>query len=215
MQRSRFTDQQIAFALQQGEHGTQVAEVTRKMGVSEQIFYRWKKKFGGLMPAEVRKLRQPGLSIAGGVSLGGAAPESPEFNALGESGGAGNRTAEPIRLCPSFIHPPRRSSGSQAEPYPPGGQANISRSLKVEKAKFSHSKWSKKKGQVQPNCSQVLSLPASRGDGQLTRPGCREATNQAGSKAGSFMRLNSPLPSSGWCALLPPPRPSGRWGWQR
>ena len=43
MKPSRFTDQQIAFALQQAEHGTQVAEVTRKMGISEQAFYRWKK----------------------------------------------------------------------------------------------------------------------------------------------------------------------------
>jgi putative transposase len=58
MKGSRFTDQQIAFALQQAEQGTAVAEVTRKMGISEQIFYRWKKKLGGLMPSEVRKLRQ-------------------------------------------------------------------------------------------------------------------------------------------------------------
>ena len=58
MKRSRFTDQQIAFALQQAEQGTQVGEVTRKMGISEQTFYHWKKKFGGLMPSEVRKLRQ-------------------------------------------------------------------------------------------------------------------------------------------------------------
>jgi putative transposase len=58
MKRSRFTEQQIAFALQQAEQGIQVAEVTRKMGISEQTFYRSKKKFGGLMPSEVRKLRQ-------------------------------------------------------------------------------------------------------------------------------------------------------------
>jgi putative transposase len=58
MKRSRFTDQQIAFALQQAEQGTQVGEVTRKMGISEQTFYRGKKKFGGLMPSEVRTLRQ-------------------------------------------------------------------------------------------------------------------------------------------------------------
>jgi len=58
MKRSRFTDQLIAFALQQAEQGTQVAEVTRKMGISEQTFYRWKQKYGGLMPSEVRKLRQ-------------------------------------------------------------------------------------------------------------------------------------------------------------
>jgi putative transposase len=46
----RFTDQQIAFALQQAEQWTAVAEVTRKMGISEQTFCRWKKRFGGLMP---------------------------------------------------------------------------------------------------------------------------------------------------------------------
>ena len=58
MKRSRFTDRQIAFALQQAEAGTGVLEVCRKMGVAEQTFYRWKKKFGGLMPSEVSNLRQ-------------------------------------------------------------------------------------------------------------------------------------------------------------
>jgi putative transposase len=58
MKRSRFTEQQIAFALQQAEQGTRVSEICRKMGITEQTFYRWKKKFGGLMPSEVRKLRQ-------------------------------------------------------------------------------------------------------------------------------------------------------------
>ena len=47
MKRSRFTDEQIAFALQQADQGTQVGEVTRKTGISEQTFYRWQKKFGG------------------------------------------------------------------------------------------------------------------------------------------------------------------------
>ncbi len=55
--KSRFTDQQIAFALQQAEAGTPVAEVCRKMGVSEPTYYRWKQKYGGLMPFEVRRLR--------------------------------------------------------------------------------------------------------------------------------------------------------------
>jgi putative transposase len=57
MKRSRFTDQQIAFALQQAETGTPVEEVCRKLGISEGTFYRWKKVYGGLMPSEVRKLR--------------------------------------------------------------------------------------------------------------------------------------------------------------
>jgi putative transposase len=57
MKRSRFTDQQVAFALQQAETGTPVEEVCRKLGISEGTFYRWKKVYGGLMPSEVRKLR--------------------------------------------------------------------------------------------------------------------------------------------------------------
>ena len=55
--KSRFTDQQIAFALQQAEAGTPVAEVCRKMGVSEATYFRWKQKYAGLMPSEVRRLR--------------------------------------------------------------------------------------------------------------------------------------------------------------
>ncbi len=58
MKRSRLTEQQIAFALQQAESGTPVGDVCRKMGISEQTFFRWKKRFGGLMPSEVRRLRQ-------------------------------------------------------------------------------------------------------------------------------------------------------------
>jgi putative transposase len=49
---------EVAFALQQAEGGTPVAEVCRKMGISEATFYRWKQLYGGLMPSEVKKLRQ-------------------------------------------------------------------------------------------------------------------------------------------------------------
>jgi len=58
MKRPRFTEQQIAFALRQAEGGASVREVCRKMGVSEQTFYRWKKKFAGMGVAEVRRLKQ-------------------------------------------------------------------------------------------------------------------------------------------------------------
>ncbi len=58
MKRSKFTEEQIAFALRQAETGTPVAEVIRKMGISEQTFYRWKRKFGGLGVSELRRLRQ-------------------------------------------------------------------------------------------------------------------------------------------------------------
>ena len=58
MKKSKFTDQQVAFALQQAETRTPVEEVCRKMGVSQATFYRWKKVYGGLMPSEDRRLRQ-------------------------------------------------------------------------------------------------------------------------------------------------------------
>ena len=58
MKKTRFTDEQIAFALRQAETGTSVQEVIRKMGISEQTFYRWKKLYGGLGPSEVRRLKQ-------------------------------------------------------------------------------------------------------------------------------------------------------------
>jgi len=58
MQRKRFTEEQIAFALRQAEAGTAVTEITRKLGVSEQTFYRWKRKFAGLGVSELRRLKQ-------------------------------------------------------------------------------------------------------------------------------------------------------------
>ena len=57
MKKSKFTEQQIAFALRQAETGTKVKEIVRQMGITEQTFYRWKRKFGGLGPSELRKLR--------------------------------------------------------------------------------------------------------------------------------------------------------------
>ncbi len=58
MRSSKFSEQQIAFALKQAETGTSVKEVIRKMGITEQTFYRWKKKYGGMMPSDVKKLKQ-------------------------------------------------------------------------------------------------------------------------------------------------------------
>ena len=58
MKKRRFTEEQIAFALRQAETGTAVAEVIRKMGVSEQTFYRWKKQYAGMGAAELRKMKQ-------------------------------------------------------------------------------------------------------------------------------------------------------------
>jgi transposase-like protein len=58
MKKSKFTEQQIVFALKQAELGRPVEEVCRKIGISDATFYNWKKKYGGLGPSELRRLRQ-------------------------------------------------------------------------------------------------------------------------------------------------------------
>ena len=58
MKASKFTESQIAFVLRQGEEGTSVEEVCRKAGISQATYYNWKKKYGGLMPSEMKRLRQ-------------------------------------------------------------------------------------------------------------------------------------------------------------
>ncbi len=58
MRKSQFTEAQIAFVLKQAEDGTPVAEVCRKAGVAEATFYNWRKRYAGLMPSEVKRLRQ-------------------------------------------------------------------------------------------------------------------------------------------------------------
>jgi putative transposase len=58
MKKSKFTEPQIAYALRQTESGVPVEEITRKMGITQATFYRWKKKFAGMGVAELRRLRQ-------------------------------------------------------------------------------------------------------------------------------------------------------------
>lgn len=58
MKKTKFTEAQIVFAIKQSETGVAVAEVCRKMGISEATFYNWKKKYGGLGVSELRKLKQ-------------------------------------------------------------------------------------------------------------------------------------------------------------
>lgn len=56
MKKTCYTEEQIAFTLKQAETCTRVGEVCRKMGISEAIFYNWKKKFAGLGVTELRQL---------------------------------------------------------------------------------------------------------------------------------------------------------------
>ena len=58
MKKSKFTEDQIAFAIKQAELGTRVEEVCRKLGISEATIYLWKKRYGGVGPSELRRLRQ-------------------------------------------------------------------------------------------------------------------------------------------------------------
>ncbi len=58
MKKSRFTEEQIAFALKQAETGSRIDEICRKMGISDATFYKWRQKYSGLGPSELRKLKQ-------------------------------------------------------------------------------------------------------------------------------------------------------------
>lgn len=58
MKTKRFSVEQIVAVLKQAELGAPVADLIRKVGISEQTFYRWKKVYGGLEPSQARKLKQ-------------------------------------------------------------------------------------------------------------------------------------------------------------
>ena len=58
MKASKFTDAQKAFILKQGEEGTPVAEICRKAGISQATYFNWKKKYAGLLPTEMTRLKQ-------------------------------------------------------------------------------------------------------------------------------------------------------------
>jgi len=58
VKKSRYTEEQIAYALKQADTGTPVAEVLCRMGISEQTFYRWKELYGGRGVGELRRLTQ-------------------------------------------------------------------------------------------------------------------------------------------------------------
>ena len=57
MKASKFSEAQIVFVLKQADEGTAVAEVCRKAGVSQATFYNWRKKYAGLLPSEMKRLK--------------------------------------------------------------------------------------------------------------------------------------------------------------
>jgi putative transposase len=58
MKRSKFTDEQILAIVKEGEAGRKVADLCRTHGITEQTYYRWKSKFGGLELSELHRLKQ-------------------------------------------------------------------------------------------------------------------------------------------------------------
>jgi putative transposase len=58
MKASKFTDAQKAFIIRQGEDGTPVEEICRKVGISQATFYAWKKKYAGMIPSEMKRMRE-------------------------------------------------------------------------------------------------------------------------------------------------------------
>lgn len=58
MKASKFSDAQKAFIIKQGEDGTSVAEICRKAGISQATYFSWKKKYAGLLPTEMKRLKQ-------------------------------------------------------------------------------------------------------------------------------------------------------------
>ena len=57
MKKSRFTEGQIIAILREQEAGSATAEVCRRHGISEQTFYRWKARYGGMTPSDAQKLK--------------------------------------------------------------------------------------------------------------------------------------------------------------
>lgn len=58
MKRSKFSDAQKAFVIRQGDDGTPVEEICRKAGISQATYFAWKKKYAGMMPSDMKRMRE-------------------------------------------------------------------------------------------------------------------------------------------------------------
>ena len=56
--KKRFTESQIVAAIKKQEAGIPVKDICREIGISDATFYKWRQKYGGLGPSELRRLRQ-------------------------------------------------------------------------------------------------------------------------------------------------------------
>ena len=57
MPRKRYTEEQIIGILKEGEAGLSTSEISRKYGISQQTYYKWKEKFGGMEIKDARRLK--------------------------------------------------------------------------------------------------------------------------------------------------------------
>jgi putative transposase len=69
VKKSRYTEEQIAFALKQAELGTPVDEICRKMGVSDVIFHHWRRKYSGAVPTQAARGRERQTQALGSRSV--------------------------------------------------------------------------------------------------------------------------------------------------
>jgi putative transposase len=98
MKRSKFTDEQILAIVKEGEAGRKVADLCRTHGITEQTYYRWKAKYGGMELSEMQGLKQ--LEVLWPNLVGSDSERS----------GFAHRCA-PQKACPPFgcLHAARRS----------------------------------------------------------------------------------------------------------
>lgn len=58
MKASQFSDAQKAFVIKQGDEGVPVAEICRKAGISQATYFNWRKKYVGMLPPEMKRLKR-------------------------------------------------------------------------------------------------------------------------------------------------------------
>ncbi len=106
MKASKFTDAQKAFIIKQGKEGTTVAEICRKAGISQATYFNWKKKYAGMLPTDMKRLRE----------LEDANSRLKKIVADSAGSAQSGETNRPIR--------PRTRDRRTAkrEPYAPGGE---------------------------------------------------------------------------------------------
>lgn len=81
MKASKFSDAQKAFILKQGDDGVPIAKICRKVGISQATFFNWRKKYVGLLPDKMRRLKALSRSTSYGQESRPIAPLSKRLTA--------------------------------------------------------------------------------------------------------------------------------------